>query len=142
MPETESRDDRLVTCPECRSTFEAEDGTIVQHPAAPETETETDANRLTEAITQVVVEELGLIWPDECESMHVEVAQAVERIVAERVRVVEGERDAARVEACDLDHGWDDNPARVYGHYGSPRTCIRLRATDEWVYDPAWEDAR
>lgn len=43
------------------------------------------------------------------------------------------------VSVCDLDHGGDGNPARVYGHYGSRRTCIRLKATDEWVYDPAWE---
>ncbi len=118
-------------------------GMTPQHPAA--LETETDANGLTEGERQslnVAVDEAETCVCCGGDYGFTHVYAAVERIVAERVRVVEGERDAARVEACDLDHGWDDNPARVYGHYGSPRTCIRLRATDEWVYDPAWEDAR
>lgn len=57
-----------------------------QHPAAPETE--TDANGLTEAEVSALsrARRRGLVGE----------VVAVERIVAERVRVVEGERDAAR----------------------------------------------
>ena len=69
-----------------------------QHPAAPETE--TDANGLTEAEQAVIapwfVGDLDAGWPGDDS----ELIAAVERIVAERVRVVEGERDAAR-EALD-----------------------------------------
>lgn len=41
---------------------------------------------------------------------------------------------------CPLNHGGEGNPARVYGHHGSARTCIRIKSTNEWVYDPAWEN--
>lgn len=39
---------------------------------------------------------------------------------------------------CQLDHGAPGNAARVYGH--AVRTCIRLFGSDNWVYDPRWED--
>lgn len=44
-----------------------------------------------------------------------------------------------RLTVCNEEHGGEGNPARVYGHHGSPRTCIRVKATDRWVYDPDWE---
>lgn len=47
-------------------------------------------------------------------------------------------RSALRM--CRLDHGGEGNSATVYGHHGSVRVCIRVRATDTWVFDPAWED--
>lgn len=60
-----------------------------QHPSAPETE--PDANGLTEAERQSLAD---LVWPDNYADPDLDaVAEAVERIVAERVRVVEGERD-------------------------------------------------
>ncbi|WP_224279087.1 hypothetical protein [Nocardioides lacusdianchii] len=63
-----------------------------QHPAAPETE--TDANGLTEAEREIIapwfVGDLDTGWPGDDSGL----IAAVERIVAERVRVVEGERDA------------------------------------------------
>ena len=43
---------------------------------------------------------------------------------------------------CGLDHGGETNAATVYGHFGSPRNCLRMRDTDVWVYDPAWEEKR
>jgi hypothetical protein len=43
------------------------------------------------------------------------------------------------LKVCKRDHGGPGNAATVYGHHGSMRTCIRIKATDEWVYDPAWE---
>ena len=43
---------------------------------------------------------------------------------------------------CDQPHGGSGNPARVYGHHGSVRTCIRLYNSDVWVYDPRWEGKR
>ena len=43
------------------------------------------------------------------------------------------------IEVCDLEHGHEGNAATVYGHHGSSRTCIRLKSTNEWVYDPGWE---
>jgi hypothetical protein len=45
----------------------------------------------------------------------------------------------SKVKVCDQEHGAKDNAATVYGHFGSPRTCIRIKGTDQWVYDPAWE---
>lgn len=40
---------------------------------------------------------------------------------------------------CDQTHGEEDNAASVYGHYGSVRICIRLKGTDIWIYDSAYE---
>lgn len=82
-----------------------------QHPAAPETE--TDANGLTEALHRAFHDH----WdsPNKPLDLYADSplwqkqAEAVERIVAERVRVVEGERDdiADRLSAllCDLTGG-------------------------------------
>jgi hypothetical protein len=61
---------------------------------------------------------------------------AVDDFLAEHPATGDEERGLA---VCDIDHGHEGNPARVYGHHGSPRTCIRLKATDQWAYDPAWE---
>jgi hypothetical protein len=41
---------------------------------------------------------------------------------------------------CDQTHGDEHNSATVYGHYGSVRICIRLKDTDIWVYDSAYEE--
>lgn len=71
-----------------------------QHAAAPETE--TDANGLTEAEQTMLWEAIErafldtTAWSREVED---EIDRTVERIVAERVRVVEGERDAEVAEA-------------------------------------------
>ena len=72
-------------------------GMTPQHPAA--LETETDANGLTEGERQslnVAVDEAETCVCCGGDYGFTHVYAAVERIVAERVRVVEGERDAAR----------------------------------------------
>lgn len=48
-------------------------------------------------------------------------------------------RALERLKVCKEEHGSEDNPATVYGHHGSPRTCVRLHGIDIWVYDPEWE---
>lgn len=73
-----------------------------QHPAAPETE--TDASGLSEAEREalnIAVDEAETCarCGDDYGSRHV--YAAVERIVAERLRVVEGERDALRSRVVD-----------------------------------------
>lgn len=40
---------------------------------------------------------------------------------------------------CPMDHGGPMNVATVYGHWASLRVCMRIKAGDVWVYDPAWE---
>jgi hypothetical protein len=47
--------------------------------------------------------------------------------------------DLSALAVCDQEHGYEGNPTTVYGHHGSVRTCIRLKTTNQWVYDPAWE---
>ena len=42
---------------------------------------------------------------------------------------------------CKLQHGGDHNAATVYGHSHPSRICLRIKATNKWVYDPAWEEA-
>jgi hypothetical protein len=42
-----------------------------------------------------------------------------------------------RLRICDMQHGRPGNAASVYGH--AVRTCIRIKGTNTWVYDPAWE---
>lgn len=64
-----------------------------------------------------------------------DLARDLRRILAEHPAT----GDEERLAVCDRPHGNDGNPARVYGHHASPRTCIRIKATDQWVYDPAWE---
>lgn len=90
-------DDRLVTCPECRSTFEAEDGTVVadrEGPAGGLSEGEREA--LWEAIERAFLD--TTTYSRESED---EIERAVERILATRLAAVRAP-DAglrARVEA-------------------------------------------
>lgn len=108
-----------------------------QHPAAPETE--TDANG---RLTADERDALAAGWPD-----FWQVHAAVERIVAERVRVVEGERDAAPTGAAaigrvlDLEGQVDLARARAESaeaaHEAEKAAHERLRAgvealADEW----------
>lgn len=72
--------------------------------AAPETE--TDANGLTEAERETLAKVEFATWAGQGERYDIEWADhllpAVERIVAERVRVVEDERDAAPTGAAAI----------------------------------------
>ena len=79
-------------------------------PAAPQTDgRRTEAER--EAVNVAVDEaETCVCCGDDYGSTHV--YEAVERIVAERVRVVEGERDAARAERDEMS-GWIEEHALV-----------------------------
>lgn len=49
-------------------------------------------------------------------------------------------RMSRELRVCPLDHGGEHNSATVYGHYASRRNCIRLKASNVWVFDPAWEE--
>lgn len=49
-------------------------------------------------------------------------------------------REAKALRVCKEDHGGEHNSATVYGHHASRRTCIRLQASNVWVFDPAWEE--
>jgi trehalose-6-phosphatase len=82
-----------------------------QPPAAPESDVRlTEAER--EAVNVAVDEaETCVCCGDDYGSTHV--YEAVERIVAERVRVVEGERDALIEERNDLSLGWVEEVARA-----------------------------
>lgn len=44
---------------------------------------------------------------------------------------------ASALRECTLEHGGEYNSATLYGH--AQRTCIRLKALNVWVFDPAWE---
>jgi hypothetical protein len=49
---------------------------------------------------------------------------------------------ARSLRVCPLNHGSEGNAAIVYGHHGSVRTCIKVKGTGQWIYDPAWEQPR
>lgn len=110
MPETESNDstvgDLLATFVQAADPMLAADlRAVAQHPAAPETETDASGKvSLTEAEKKSLIPHAG-DWAG--------FYAAIERIVAERVRVVEGERDewksrafaaVARAESAEAAH--------------------------------------
>lgn len=116
-----------------------------QHPAAPETE--TDANGLTEAEIDAL-RGLAFTVPD-----RVRLEAAVERIVAERVRFVEGERDAAWAQAddwaaqfegaaCEADEATARAESAEAAHEAEKAAHERLRAGVEALADgDLWEHA-
>jgi len=64
------------------------------------------------------------------------------RLKSHKPTVIERKALSVSLRVCDDDHGGPNNAASVYGHHGSRRTCIRIKDTDLWVFNPDWEDPR
>jgi hypothetical protein len=46
------------------------------------------------------------------------------------------DREIATIaKVCGEEHGGPNNPATVYGHFGSTKTCVRIGTSNTWVYD-------
>lgn len=97
-----------------------------EHPAAPEGE--TGVSGLTEAekepLRNTIRDMIGRPYGFDA------ICRQVERIVAERVRVVEGERDAARAEhneSCATTDQWRDQKARAESAEAKARADERER---------------